>query len=154
MPAPISDAHARAFAMALIRHGGNRRLAARDMGYPEGKNAKTRQMDMVRNPKVQRHLQGEIMSQLQALTPKALATLSALLSNKSAYVRLDAAKDVLNRNAVGIDRDKSNTPPLLISIKIGDRTLGDPVPEPPKTSDAVATTIDEHADLARALDLD
>ena len=102
MPAPISDEHALAFARALIRHGGNRAMAARDMGYPEGKNAKNRHMAMVRNPKVQQHLQAEIHNQLQALTPKALATLEALLSSKSAYVRLDAAKDALNRNAIGL----------------------------------------------------
>jgi len=69
-------------------------------------------------------LQVEAQAELQNLTPRAIRTLAALLTHKSGYIRLDAAKEVLNRNAVGTDKNKSNTQPLLISIQIGDRTLG------------------------------
>jgi hypothetical protein len=148
MPAPISDEHARAFAQALIRHGGNRRLAARDMGYPDSKNAKVRQMAMVRNPKVQKYLQAEIPNQLQSLTPKAVATLKALLTSKSAYIRLDAAKEVLTRNGIGTQRNGASTAPLIIDIQIGGRKIA------PGTSESVATTINKYADIERTWDLD
>jgi hypothetical protein len=148
MPAPISDEHARAFAQALIRHGGNRAMAARDMGYPEGKNARCRHMAMVRNPKVQKYLRAEIDNRLQALTPKAVATLEGLLTSKSACIRLDAAKDILTRNGIGTQRDGASTTPMLINIQIGERSIA------PETSESVATTNIEHADLMRTLDLD
>ena len=65
-----------------------------------------------------------VIKYLSALTPRAIQTLAGLLTNKSGYIRLEAAKDILNRTGVGAARDGSNTSPLLISIQIGDRTLG------------------------------
>ena len=67
-----------------------------------------------------------VIKYLSALTPRAIQTLAGLLTNKSGYIRLEAAKDILNRTGVGAARDGSNTSPLLISIRIGDRMLASP----------------------------
>jgi phage terminase small subunit len=146
MPAPISDERAKAFAQALVASGGNRAQAAASLGYPS-KWAKERGMALVRNPKVQKYLQTELYQQLQSLTPKAVATLEALLSNKSAYIRLDAAKDILNRNGISAQHDRISSQPLSAIINLD-------VPKPPETSESSATTIIENADLARTMDLD
>ena len=76
-------------------------------------------------------MQVEAQAELQNLTPRAIRALAALLTNKSGYIRLDAAEQVLDRNGVGVAKDKGNTAPLLISIQIGDRTVGSAAPDQP-----------------------
>jgi len=117
---PISDAKARAFALALVANGGNLTAAARTLGYD---NPRSAGHALSRHPAVAKHLQVEAQAELQSLTPKAVRTIAGLLTNKSGYIRLDAAKEVLRANNIGIAKDKSNTQPLLISIQIGDKNL-------------------------------
>jgi hypothetical protein len=120
----ISDEAAKQFASALVSHGGNQSAAALACGYKPGNPARCAGRDLARNPAVLKHLQPMVIEHLSALTPRAIQTLTGLLSNKSGYIRLEAAKDILNRTGVGAARDGGNTSPLLISIQIGDRTLG------------------------------
>ena len=148
MAAMISEERAREFAAALVATGGNCTAAGKLCGFPSGNSDAHMRMRMVRHPLVQKHLLTAVQQKLRSLTPKAVATLEALLSSKSTYVRLDAAKDVLTRNGIGTQRDGASTTPMLINIQIGERSMA------PETSESVATTIIEHADLVRTLDLD
>jgi hypothetical protein len=148
MPAMISEERAREFAAALVASGGNRTAAGKLCNFPPGNAGSHLAMRMVRHPLVQKHLQTEVQQKLQSVTPKAVAALEGLLTSKSAYIRLDAAKDVLTRNGIGTQRDGASTTPMLINIQIGERSI---VPE---TSESVATTIIEHADLMRTLEFD
>jgi len=74
-----------------------------------------------RHPSVLKELQPLAMAHLSSLTPRAISTLAGLLSNRSGYIRLEAAKDILNRTGVGLQHDRGNTSPLLISINIGSK---------------------------------
>ena len=120
MAEPISNERAEAFAKALLANGGNRTAAARNMGYRDPNRAG---YDLSRHALVLKYLQPMAQQQLASLTPRAIQTLAGLLTNKSGYIRLEAAKDILNRNGVGADRNTSIGSPLLISIKIGQRDL-------------------------------
>ena len=61
--------------------------------------------DLARIPAVLKHRQPMVIEHLSALTPRAIQTLTGLLTNKSGYIRLEAAKDILNRTGVGAARD-------------------------------------------------
>ena len=117
--APISDDRAQQFATALISHCGNQTRAAIACGYKPGNAARCAGSHLSRNPRVLRLLQPMLVEHLAALTPKALKTLAGLLSHKSGYIRLKAAKDILNRNAVGMGREPVRGAPLLIRITLG-----------------------------------
>jgi hypothetical protein len=60
-----------------------------------------------------------LVEHLAALTPRAVQALAGLLSDKSGYVRLKAAKDILNRSSVGGGREPVPGAPLLIRINLG-----------------------------------
>ena len=123
MALPISDEAAKQFASALVSHGGNQSAAAQACGYRPGNPARCAGRDLARNPAVLKHLQPMVIKHLSALTPRAIQTLAGLLTNKSGYIRSEAAKDILNRTGVGAARDGGNTSPLLISIQIGNRMV-------------------------------
>src|SRR5215472_5459122 len=112
--APISDDRAQQFATALISHRGNQTQAAIACGYKPGNAARCAGRELSRNPRVLRLLQPMLVEHLAALTPRAVKTLAGLLSHKSGYIRLKAAKDILNRNAVGMGREPVGGAPLLI----------------------------------------
>jgi hypothetical protein len=117
----LSDEAAEQFAKALVAHQGNRTQAAIACGYDPGNSAKSAGKNLARHPSVLKQLQPLVMQQLASLQPRAVQTIAGLLTNKSGYIRLEAAKDILNRMGVGAARDGSNTSPLLISIQIGGR---------------------------------
>src|SRR5215475_4107786 len=136
----ISDELAERFANALIAHGGNQTAAARACGYDDGPGAGWRGRDLARNPKVLKCLQPLLVQHLQSLTTRAVQTLGALLSNKSGYIRLEAAKDILNRNGVGADAEPLRAQPLVVRINLA-------VQAPAST----ATVIDQYAPVVSGL---
>src|SRR6516164_3074331 len=107
--APISDDRARQFATALISHRGNQTQAAIACGYKPGNAARCAGRELSRNPRVLRLLQPMLVEHLAALTPRAVQTLAGLLSDKSGYIRLKAAKDILNRNGLGVSKEPMQT---------------------------------------------
>src|SRR5215472_10069596 len=76
------------------------------------------------SPAVAKHLQVEAQRELQYLTPRAIRTIAGLLTNKSGYIRLDAAKEVLKANGIGQSKDSAAAQPLLISIQINNKEMG------------------------------
>ena len=54
------------------------------------------------------------------MTPRAIQTLGSLLSASSAFVRLEAAKDILDRNGVGTSREPPRSQQLVVNINLGD----------------------------------
>jgi phage terminase small subunit len=119
----ISDEAAERFAQALITHGGIQSQAAIACGYTSGTAARTSGMMLSRHPKVLKALQPLVIQHLQALTPRAVQALSGLLTNKSGYIRLEAAKDILDRNGVGTSQEQLRTQPLVIRINLGTPTV-------------------------------
>lgn len=136
MALPISDEMAERFAAALVSHAGNRSKAAITCGYTAGDAARSAGRDLARHPAVLKRLQPLAASQLASLTPAAIQTLAGLLSNKSGYIRLEAAKDILNRNGVGSSGDPPRAQPLVIRINLG---ASQPVQLPGTTIDAIAS---------------
>ena len=65
-----------------------------------------------------RLLQPMLVEHLAALTPRAVQTLARLLSDKSGYIRLKAAKDILNRNGPGVSKEPTQTGQLVVDINI------------------------------------
>jgi hypothetical protein len=59
-----------------------------------------------------------LVEHLAALTPRAVQTLARLLSDKSGYIRLKAAKDILNRNGLGVSKEPMQTGQLVVNINI------------------------------------
>lgn len=60
-----------------------------------------------------------------SIIPSAIKTIAGLLTRKSGYIRLDAAKEILCVNGIGQSRDAAAAQPLLISIQIGNKNLGE-----------------------------
>jgi hypothetical protein len=60
-----------------------------------------------------------LVERLAALTPRAVQALAGSLDDKSGYIRLKAAKDILNRNGVGVAPEPVCGAPLLIRINLG-----------------------------------
>lgn len=116
--APISDDRAQQFATALISHRGNQTQAAIACGYKPGNAARCAGRELSRNPRVLRLLQPMLVEHLAALTPRAVQTLARLLSDKSGYIRLKAAKDILNRNGPGVSKEPTQTGQLVVDINI------------------------------------
>ena len=54
------------------------------------------------------------------MTPKAIQTLAALLNTGSPYVRLEAAKDILDRNGVGTAHEPPRSQQLVVNINLVD----------------------------------
>jgi hypothetical protein len=119
LAAPISEERARQFAQALVASGGNRTAASALCGFPAGNTGAARAMYMCQHHLVQKHIQIELQNELQRLVPRAIATLEALTASKSSYLRLEASRDILNRNAIGTARERANDQPFVVSIEIG-----------------------------------
>lgn len=111
----ISEERAQAFAQALINNHGNATAAARSLNYDDAPQSGHR---MSRHPLVQKALAPMAHAQLQSLTPQAIRTLGHLLNNGSPYVRLEAAKDVLDRNGVGTSREPPKSAQLVVNINL------------------------------------
>jgi hypothetical protein len=123
MALPISDEAAKQFASALVSHGGNQSAAAQACGYKPGNPARCAGRDLARNPAVLKHLRPMVIQHLSALTPRAIQTLAGLLTNKSGYIRLEAAKDILNRNGVGLAHAPGAASGFSVHIQIGNQVV-------------------------------
>ena len=122
MAQPISDDLAQRFAEALVLHAGNQSQAAIACGYAPGASARSQGLQLARNPRVLKLLQPIAQAQLASLTPRAIQCLAGLLTNKSGYIRLEAAKDILNRNGVGAAAEPQRGQPLIVRINLGARS--------------------------------
>ena len=80
---------------------------------------------------------------LNALTPKAIQTLAALLNTGSPYVRLEAAKDILDRNGVGTAHEPPRSQQLVVNINLSPSTAGDVTPPVVLDVDAIADDVSE-----------
>jgi hypothetical protein len=78
---------------------------------------------------------------LNALTPKAIQTLAALLNTGSPYVRLEAAKDILDRNGVGTAHEPPRSQQLVVNINLSPSTAGDVTPPVVLDVDAIADDV-------------
>lgn len=107
----------KAFALALVMNGGNRTKAAKAAGY-SAKTADVMGSELSRNPKVRAELRRMTVDMLDDLAPKAVRTLDKLLRNHSGYVRLEAAKDILNRNMVGVLKQAPTTAAVTVNINL------------------------------------
>src|SRR5258705_12829563 len=115
----ISKEVAQAFAEALVLNHGNATAAARSLKYDNPKGVGHRYS---RHPLVLKALGPMAQAHLSALTPKAIQTLNALLTASSAFVRLEAAKDILDRNGVGTSHEAPRSQQLVVNINLGDTT--------------------------------
>jgi hypothetical protein len=111
----ISKQTAQAFAEALIANHGNATAAARALQYDDAPGTGHRYS---RHPLVLAALAPLAQAHLNSLTPKAIQTLGALLHQGSAYVRLEAAKDILDRNGVGTSREPPRSSQLVVNINL------------------------------------
>jgi len=118
----ISKEQAQAFAQALINQHGNATAAARSLKYNDPQQAGHRYR---RHPLVLKALAPMAAAQLQSLTPQAIQTLGHLLNNGSPYVRLEAAKDVLDRNGVGTSREPPRSAQLIVNINLSPSIAAD-----------------------------
>ena len=118
MAVPISDEVAERFAIELVSHAGNQTQAAIACGYKPGESARSSGKDLSRHPKVLQRLQGLTAQKLATLSPQAINTLGKLLTHKSGYIRLEAAKDILNRNGIGTEQRQQQHQPVLIRINL------------------------------------
>ena len=121
----ISEATAQAFAQALISNHGNATAAARSLKYDDAAGTGHRYK---RHPLVLKCLAPMAAAQLQSLTPQAIQTLGHLLNNGSPYVRLEAAKDVLDRNGVGTSREAPRSAQLVVNINLSPAAPADVTP--------------------------
>ena len=122
---PISKEQAEAFAQALISQHGNATAAARSLKYNDPQQTGHRYK---RHPLVLKALAPMAQAQLQSLTPQAIQTLGHLLNNGSPYVRLEAAKDVLDRNGVGTSREPPRSAQLIVNINLSPQIAADTSP--------------------------
>ncbi len=112
---PISKQHAQAFAEALLANHGNATAAARVLKYEDARGSGHR---LSRHPLVLSALAPMAQAHLAALSPRAIATLGQLLNTGSPYVRLEAAKDILDRNGVGTSREPPKSSQLVVNINL------------------------------------
>jgi hypothetical protein len=140
----ISKATAQAFAQALIDNHGNATAAARSLKYDNAKDYGHRYR---RHPLVLKALAPMAQAQLQSLTPQAIQTLGHLLNNGSPYVRLEAAKDVLDRNGVGTSREPPRSAQLVVNINLSPQIAGDTSPPLVLEHAALPQPVSEEGDL-------
>ena len=81
------------------------------------------------------------------MTPKAIQTLAALLNTGSPYVRLEAAKDILDRNGVGTAHEPPRSQQLVVNINLSPSTAGDVTPPVVLDVDANADDVSEEGAL-------
>jgi phage terminase small subunit len=106
------------FADALIANGGNLTKAAIAVGY-SAKTAAVTGSKLSVNPQGRALLRARTEQMLDFLAPLAVEQLRKLLWNKSGYVRLEAVKDILNRDAIGVAKEAPKTAPLVVNINLG-----------------------------------
>ena len=141
----ISKQTAQAFAEALVANHGNATAAARALEYEDAKGIGRRYS---RHPLVLAALAPLAQAHLNSLTPKAIQTLNSLLTAGSPYVRLEAAKDILDRNGVGTAHEPPRSQQLVVNINLSPSTAGDVTPPVVLDVDAIADDVSE----ARALE--
>ena len=112
---PVSKQHAQAFAEALLANHGNATAAARVLQYEDARGSGHR---MSRHPLVLAALAPLAQAHLASMTPRAIQTLGNLLNTGSPYVRLEAAKDILDRNGVGTSREPPKSSQLVVNINL------------------------------------
>jgi hypothetical protein len=110
---------------ALVLNHGNATAAARSLKYDNPKGVGHRYS---RHPLVLKALAPLAQQHLSALTPKAVQTLATLLHAKSAFVRLEAAKDILDRNGVGTSHEAPRSSQLVVNINLGSTIADASVP--------------------------
>lgn len=94
---PNLTAKQSAFVDAYVANGGNGAAAAREAGYSE-KSARIEGHRLLRNPLIVKEVYERTVIALGASLPRALETVSKLSTEaNSEYVRLEAAKDLLDR---------------------------------------------------------
>jgi hypothetical protein len=87
-----------AFVKEYVSNGGNGKAAAIAAGYSEA-TAHSIAVQLKRNPLIQQAVQKEIVTQMGYAAVPALARIVQLVDGaRSDYVRLEAAKDLLNRS--------------------------------------------------------
>jgi predicted esterase len=85
------------FVSEYLQNGGNQTAAALSAGYSEGAAADMASR-MVRNPLIQQAIQRETLTAIGLSVAPALHRVVTLIDHaRSDYVKLEAAKDVLNR---------------------------------------------------------
>lgn len=134
---PVSKQVAQAFAEALLANHGNATAAARQLQYENAKDIGHR---YARHPLVLAALAPMAQQHLSSLTPKAIQTLNSLLTAGSPYVRLEAAKDILDRNGVGTSREPPKSSQLVVNINLSAPNAS--TNTVPNTVDVLATDID------------
>lgn len=107
----------RSFCDALIANSGNRTKAAITAGYsPRSAHvAGSRLMKLVQ---VRKYLALQAEAIMAEAAPMAAQAMKKLLKHKSGYVRVEAAKDVLNRTGVGQSTNGAGARPLNVIIKL------------------------------------
>lgn len=86
-----------AFVDEFIANGGKQSAAALKAGYAEGSHH-TDASRLVRNPLIQQAITKGVMMQIGLRAASALQTIDSLSTTaRSDYVRLEAAKDILDR---------------------------------------------------------
>jgi hypothetical protein len=136
----ISKERAQAFAEALVSNHGNATAAARSLEYDNPKGVGHRYS---RHPLVLKALAPLAQQHLSALTPKAIQTLAALLHAKSAFVRLEAAKNILDRNGVGTSHEAPRSQQLVVNINLGDTTPAVPTSQVTLEHEGIAVVAQE-----------
>ncbi len=85
-----------AFVEALVTNGGNKTQAAITAGYSEN-TARVQAYDLMRIPHVMQAIVEATMARMISDAPRAAEALHKLLDGRSEYVRLEAAKEILDR---------------------------------------------------------
>lgn len=115
------------FVEALLANGGNRTEAAKAAGYGE-RSAHVTGCRLAKLPWVKRALREAVDDILADSAPIAAQTLRQLLDSKSHYVRLEAAKDILDRNGVGTDKKQTDQRPLVLKFNFGPSSASSSAP--------------------------
>ena len=132
-----------AFAEHLVTNGGNGTKAAIAAGY-SAKGAHVTASRLKRNPKVLKYLREMSQEMIDGAAPEAISTIRKLLKNKSGYVRLEAARDILDRAGVGNQKTGPAPAGLVVNINL-DAAAPTPAIEDvtSRLLDAVSTPADD-----------
>ena len=117
-----------AYVREYVSNGGNGTKAAKSAGYST-KAAAGQSSRMLRNPVIQQALMREVVQQMGLAAVPALATVTKLARNaKSEYVRLEAAKDLLNRTGMSVDQRVSSRldADLTVHLDLGFSSASEP----------------------------
>ena len=71
------------------------------------------------DPRIRSLLTETADQMIAGAAPEAAKTMMSLLKNKSGYVRLQAAQDILNRNKVGTDGNTHGAGGFVFRIDLG-----------------------------------